>query len=597
MRKKRKKKQPFRGRFYLLAVFYYGFFLLLGLRLFYLQLWQHRFYLALAENQHWRREILPAQRGRILSHDYYPLADNLTTYRLFLILPQFSLSEAKEKTLLSSGVELKQFSPWQELKNFLLQEKVWSEEEGEKMEEQLQKILAGGRIQWLLIAREVGEESREKLEKMFRGIYLQPEANRLYPEGKLAAQVLGFLGENEEGEAQGYFGLEGFYNGDLQGQEGWRFWEKDALGNPIPLGIYRLQPPRDGRDLVLTIDRNLQYLLEEKLNAGVEKYGAKSGTFVLLDPTSGAVLAMASVPSFLPSQWREEEEENLVNRAIGQTYEPGSVLKVLTMGAALEEKVVEPQTRCPCQGPLTIQGHTIRTWNDRYYPQETMAEILQHSDNVGAAWVARKLGLSRYLKYLQRAGLGEKTGIDLEGEEAGIVKPAEDWQEIDLATAAFGQGISVTPLQLSLIFAAVANGGLKPQPYVVEKLIDNGREIKLSHRPPQRLFSEKTSAILRQMLRDVIRKGEFKWFVRQAGLENFPLAGKTGTAQIPRAGGYDPRKTNVTFVGFAPLKQPRFVLLVKLEEPTASIYSAETAAPLWLEMVKELILYFNLTPE
>ncbi|OQX50955.1 hypothetical protein B5M47_02465 [candidate division CPR3 bacterium 4484_211] len=566
---------------------FYLLFLAIILRLFYIQIIRHPQYIALAESQHWQRREIPAVRGRILSSDHYPLAANLKAYDLYLITKDFSTKEKNDSAIDELAKIFTSRGIWEIDPDLDTPEKIINEKK-----EQLKNSLLDENTHWLLTEKQIPEETKKVIEEKFNGVFFERHDRRYYPEGNLAAHVLGFVGANTAGEDQGYFGVEGYYNGDLAGKPGWISLEKDALGHPIPIGGYVISQAVNGRDLILTLNRELQFLLEKKLTEGVEKYGAKSGTFILLEPDSGKILAMGNIPTYRP-----DHRENTPNLAIAQNYEPGSVLKTVVMSAGLQEKVVAPSTTFECLGPLTIQSHQIRTWNNKYHGTESMTEILQHSCNVGAAWLSQQIGLKRYLKYVHAYQLGEKTGIDLEGEAAGIVKPAQDWQEIDLATAAFGQGISVTPIQLAAIFAAIANDGVKMKPFVVEKFKLNSQEITVQPKIAKKVLTRETALALQEMLQKVVEKGEFKWFVEQAGLDKFSLAGKTGTAQIPKEGHYDPHKTNVTFVGFTPVEQPKFVLLVKLEEPSTSTYSADTAVPLWLEMAKELVIYFGISPK
>ncbi|MBU1110733.1 penicillin-binding protein 2 [Patescibacteria group bacterium] len=568
-------------------------------KLFSIQLLQHSHYSALAEGQHWQRETLPAKRGRIYSSDSYPLATSREAYDFYLINTEFDLKiDAEEKT---AG------SAFDQLALLLSEHKIWpsDEEELDTRKAQFRESLNDETVRWLLIQKQLSQETKQVISEKFNGVYFQLHYRRFYPEKTLAAHILGFVGTNAADEDQGYFGLEGYYDRDLAGQPGRLSLEKDASGNPIPAGGYIAKQPQDGYGLTLTLNRELQYLLEKKLQEGVKKYGAKSGTFILLESSSGQVLAMASKPTFDPNYWEKaiappEKDAELIshtNLAISENYEPGSVLKTVVMSAGLQENIVEPSTTFECTGPLTLQGYQIRTWNNRYHGPETMAEVLQHSCNIGASWLSQQLGVEKYYKYVQEYHLGEKTGIDLEGEDSGIIKPKNEWGEIDLATAAFGQGIAVTPLQLATVFSTIANNGVRMPPYIVQKIHQDEREVTVHPPKPERVLSEKNAVKLKRMLQDVVEKGEFKWFVEQSGLDKFAIAGKTGTAQIPKGGTYDPHKTNVTFVGFCPVIEPEFVLLVKLEEPSTSTYSADTAVPLWLEMAKDLIIYFGISPK
>jgi cell division protein FtsI/penicillin-binding protein 2 len=363
------------------------------------------------------------------------------------------------------------------------------------------------------------------------------------------------------------------------------------------VGGYRKVPAEDGRDLVLTINRTLQFIVEKKLNQAVSDYGARGGVVIIMEPRTGAILAMASNDAAPDPEAETKDspktgDEPLRIDPIALTYEPGSVLKALTMSAAIDTNTVKPQTTFMDSGPITVSGYTIDNWDGKHHGEESMIEVLQHSNNIGAAWVAQKLGAKTLRDYFLRFGLGKPTGIDLEGEDTGVVKDLSEWRPIDLATASFGQGVSVTPLQLTRIFAAIANGGELVRPFVVLELHDADRVIKVKPEVVGRPISKKSAEIMVEMLTAAVEGGEAKYY----NIKTHKVAGKTGTAQIPVGGRYDPRKTNATFVGFLP-HDPRFVMLVMLRQPSSSIYAAETAVPLWMDIARELIVYYGIEPD
>ena len=263
------------------------------------------------------------------------------------------------------------------------------------------------------------------------------------------------------------------------------------------------------------------------------------------------------------------------------------------MAAALDARAVTPETICEtCGGPIQIGGYTIRTWNDVYYPNSTMTEVIVHSDNTGMVFAVRKLGLDTLYEYLVRFGIGEKTGIDLEEESKVELRQKKEWKEIDLATASFGQGIAVTGIQMARIVATIANGGVMLKPQVVHK-VEGEVELELKPKPGKRVLSNETARLLTEMMVTAVEKGEAKW----AKPDGYRIAGKTGTAQIPVAGHYDEDKTIVSFVGFAPSENPVFAMLVKLREPQSSPWGSETAAPLWFAIAKDLFYYYGIQPE
>lgn len=596
----------------------------------------HDRYVALAQKQHVIQTTLSAQRGEIYTSDGYPLVINTDAYLMFVVPKEIDDKAQFNKTLIPRIVELVEqldfnlqkdsqktnradleeepaLSLPQTLHALRLQydsnENQWQEKLEDDLKSSLEDLLRQKENLYVPILSKLDPQEKEVISQMdLAGVHFQDEAKRFYPEKEMAAHVLGFVGKDEEGENRGYFGLEGFYDGHLSGRSGYEIWERDVGGRRIPFGLSKLRKPSHGRDLILTIRRELQYLLEKKIKQGVEKYQATNGTAILLDPNSGAVWGMTNYPTFLPEYWFEQigdesdvsKIEIFKNTAISANYEPGSVLKSVNMSIAINEEVVTAESTYQDDGPVTYSGYVVRTWDNKYHGEITMTQILQLSNNTGAAWVGHQIGFDRYAGNIAIFNLGNSLGIDLEGEESGIVRDRQEWRDIDLANMAFGQGISLTPIQLTTAFSSVINGGKLYEPFVVEKIVDHrGSEplvIERSSKLITQTISAETSEKLRLMLRKVVTDGEFKWFVKQAGMDKFEVAGKTGTAQIPVEGRYDPNKTNVTFIGFAPMDEPKFVLLVRLNQPTTSSYSADTAVPLWLDIAKELMIYFEIPP-
>jgi len=566
-------------------------------RLFQLQIIQHHKFTVLAESQHWGTAEIPAARGRIYSADGFPLIANQMAYLIYG--EPSKIKNVKQVSELLAAILTEE--------NLKTQNSKLNEYDLKKEKTQRLLTTLGQDLQWVPLAHKVSPETKERIENLkIEGLGFEEEPKRFYPEGTLAAHLLGFIGSDEQGQDRGYYGLEGFYNGDLRGRPGKIVEEKDASGQPIPVGGYRTIPAVDGRDLFLTLDRTVQFLVEQKLQAAVEKYGAKSGSAIVMEPETGAILVMANFPVYDPSNpytpLVEEEPEELEvsegqeaswkNGAISETYEPGSVLKVLTMSAAIDTKTVEPQTTMQDNGPLTVSGYTVDNWDGKHHGEETMIEILQHSNNCGAAWVAQQLGAKTLRDYFLKFGLGQPLRIDLEDEDTGLVKEPSEWRPIDLANAAFGQGVSVTPLQLVSIFSTIVNGGVMMRPYLVNEIREGDRVISIKPKESARVLSAKSADIMKEMLTAAVEGGESKFY----NLTTHRVAGKTGTAQIPVSGHYDPQKTNATFVGFLP-SHPNFVMLVLLREPSASIYAAETAVPTWMEIAKELTVYYGVEPD
>jgi cell division protein FtsI/penicillin-binding protein 2 len=521
-----------------------------------------------AKGQYQLGKVVSAPRGSIMASDGSLLAARREAWLLYITPPELKEPVAKIADKLAPLLE---------------------DDAG-----RIKSLLAKEGMVWIPIKHKIPSEIKRNIEALgIVGVGFEKEEARAYPEASAAAQLLGFVGKNEEGEDIGYFGLEGYYNLPLVGKSGFLSQEKDAKGIPILLGDFSEISAIGGVNLITHLDKTVQMILEKKLKEGIEKYGAKAGTVIVADPKTGAILGMASYPSYDPLRYSEYSDEYFKNPAISDTFEPGSVFKVLVMAAALDAGAVEPQTKCDiCSGPLRVDKYLIETWNKEYFPDTTMTEVVVHSDNVGMAFVGQKLGADALYDYLDRFGIGQATGIDLQGEVAAPLRKKGTWNIVDLATASFGQGIAVTPIEMVRAVSAIANQGKLPQIRVVAKISGEGWEetIKGENKP---VISLETAEKVKSMMIDAARSGEAKW----TSLKGFKVAGKTGTAQIPIAGHYDAEKTIGSFIGFAPADDPKFIMLVTLREPQTSPWASETAAPLWYAIARDLFLHFGIQPE
>jgi len=564
---------------------------LVGGRLFYWQVITSEDLAAAAEKQHWISFEVPAKRGEIFALDGFPLVSNEEAFLVFASLPDLSeapaaiaaklaplLAPEPDQQYLATGSGLKE-EEWHILKN---------------TEEELKSRLSREDLVWVPLKHKIDRKTRSTIEELeIVGIGFEEEQKRAYPEASSAAHLLGFVGSDINGRDKGYFGLEGFYDLELRGKAGVLRREKDAAGRPILVGEASGEEKRDGRSLALTLDRVVQFIVEEKLKQGLKKYGAMSGSVAIMEPKTGAIMAMTSLPSYDPARFSQFDKELFVNPVVADSFEPGSIFKVLVMAAALDEEVVKPDTRCQqCSGPRNISGYTIRTWNNEYPSNPTMIETIQHSNNVGMVFVGEKLGIEKLVPYLGKFGIGELTEIDLEEETSPPFRPKNEWKQIDLATASFGQGIAVTPIQMVRAVGAIANKGELVKPFLVKKVIGEGEEMIIEPKTVKEVVKPTTARIITEMMVNATDNGEAKW-AKPAG---FRIAGKTGTSQIPVAGHYDEEKTIASFIGFAPADEPKFVMLVTLREPTSSPWGSETAAPLWFDIAEELFTYFGIQP-
>jgi len=596
MRKKKEKENNFR-----LNLLLWGFLfvsVIFVIRLFFIQIIDHEEYKALAQEQYWNLQDIPARRGNILSRDGFMLATTQTYYLLF-IEPQ--KVENKDKLIRDLSESLSVIRS--------ADESVKEEEKSvQKLqlkatyEEKIEGIVNSG-LYWVIVEHNLTPLQKEEIEKLgLVGVGFEEEPVRFYPEGSLAAHVLGFVASNEKGEKQGYYGIEGKLDADLRGKPGRVVEEKDAMGVPILVGGYTKVPPVNGRDIVLTIDRSVQYLVEKHIKEGVEKYDAVSGSVIVMNPMSGQIIALANYPTYDPAKFMDEEKESTqsphrktlerINIAISETYEPGSIMKPLTISSAVDLKKVKPETTFEDKGPVSYSGYVIDNWDYKHYGTQTIIQLLQKSNNIGAAWVGHLVGSKNLSEYLLNFGLGVKGGIDLEGEDTGTVRDYTTWTDIDLANIAFGQGISVTPLQMLGAFNVIANGGELFQPQIILEIREDGKTLTIPPRKVRRVISSETAETMVDMLTEAVSGGESKYF----NLKNYNISGKTGTAQIFVDGNYDPTKTNATFLGFLPGTKS-FSMIVRLDRPSTSPYAAETAVPLWMTITDDLVKYYGIPPD
>lgn len=535
---------------------------------------------------------IPATQGEIFTSDGFPL---VTNQQAFLIYgkPQ-SITDKPESIakLLASNLISEKYATF----SASLPEDIRKQKEVEtaNKESELIKKLSDKNLLWVLLERKSPLTLKEKIESSkITGLGFEKDDKRLYPEASMAAHLLGFVGSDKLGRDTGYFGLEGYYNRQLRGKPGRASIDIDPLGIPILVGKYKSLEPKKGSSLLLTLDRTIQFIVEKNLKEAVERYQAKEGTIIVSDPKSGHILAMATYPNYNPGFFAQYDEELYKNSAVADTFEPGSIFKVITMAAALDLSAIDPSSKCPiCTGPRKIGGFEISTWNKKYYPDSTMTEIIQHSDNIGMTYVAEKLGLDRFYSYIEKFGFGQKTGIDLQEETSGVIRDKNQWRAIDLATASFGQGIAVTPIQILRAIGAFANGGKLNKPQVVYKIIDEEKTEIIKGENEKQVISPKAAAQITEMMVNAVEFGEAQAFKPKG----FRIAGKTGTAQIPVAGHYDPDKTIASFVGFAPADDPKFIMLVIFTEPTTSQFGSETAAPTFFKIARELFNYFGIPP-
>jgi cell division protein FtsI (penicillin-binding protein 3) len=546
-------------------VFFLVLFVVAAGRAFQLQVLQGERLKRLGERQHLKEWIVLPKRGAVMDRAGEPLALSLEAQSVYArphrIHDPGSVSRALAKILNLDVVEVKQ------------------------------KMTSDKSFVW--IKRQIGPQEAAQIQALsIAGIGMFYEPNRYYPQGQLAGQVIGFVGRDSEGLE----GLELHYNGYIRGETGSSVAERDALGRRVLVqGVGGLQIPPGG-DIHLTLDTSIQHLAEKELEATISKYRAKAGTAIVVEPFTGEVLALANYPSFNPNNFSKQSSQQKRNRAIADSFEPGSTFKTILAAAALEEGVVGKDDLFYCEmGKYAYAGKLIHDTHP--YGWLPFSKILQVSSNIGFTKVAEKLKRERYFKYIEKFGFGQITGIDVPGEVPGLLRKPESWSAIDLATHAFGQGISATPMQMVMAYAAIANGGFLMRPYLVRRVVGSKGEVLLENQPHvvRRVVSEKTSRLLASMLKEVTNEGGTG---TMAKVEGFEVAGKTGTAQKADLthGGYAAKRVG-SFVGFVPADAPKLVALVLVDEPEVNVYGGVVAAPVFRNIARGALRHLAVAPQ
>jgi cell division protein FtsI/penicillin-binding protein 2 len=540
-------------------------------------------------------EIEP-MRGLIYDRDGDLLATNVPMY--YLEVEVFQLTQASRKQI-AAVLARTLVLPYEDLYNQLNTD--WGSLGQYRI--RLTREVDGGE-RWPITIDQVAAD-------VLKSFLLDPEApdlsglkpvaapKREYPASALAGHVLGFV--NQEGK--GYFGIEGFYDNWLGGKA------ITVERGYIPPEA-RVQPDTPtGVNLVLTLDLDIQQMTDDILRKAIEDSGSEAGQIIIMDPRNGEILAMAILPSLDPNNYEPwlaelgfeaedletEEEELVINPAVGGQFEPGSTFKILTMAAAIDAGVIEPEDQFIDRGVIEVGGVKIRNWNGGAWGPQTMVGCIQHSLNVCLAYVAsEKLGAASFYEYLTAFGMGRVTGIDLSGEVSGQMRTPRhpEWTQADLGTNSFGQGISVTPVQLIAAVGAVANEGVMVQPHIVRAVVGpEGAYWPKSTTLGRPISAESARTITEMLVQSV--EGE----ARYAHVNGYEIAGKTGTAQIPTENGYDDRWTIASFIGWGPVSDPRFVVLVRLDKPESSPWGSVVAAPVFRDVVERLVAMLEIPPD
>jgi len=565
-------------RFYFLSVIIFFCFVGVIFRLFNLQILKHNSYQEMAANQQQAYQNIYPERGEIFLKDRYieensrslfsPIAINKNFYNVYAVPKDITEKEETAESLaLLLGIDAntikeriyKENDPYEPLKNKVSEDVV-------------------GQIKELNL----------------KGINFETIQRRYFPANEMACHLIGFV-RQANGEAdKGQYGAEEAYNQELSGKPGKAIVEKDSNGQIIPASKEIIEKPEDGADLVLTIDPNVQFFVESKLKEYIDKFKSVSGSVVIMDVQTGKIIAMASYPKFNPNNYGDVKNINVfMNPVMQSTYEPGSIFKAITMAGALDKGVVNPQTTYNDTGKIEVSGKIVQNALKRAEGVQTMTQVLEKSLNLGAVFAQQKLGKSAFKDYVLKFGFGEKTGIDLNGEVRGNVSNLNQDIDVNYANVSFGQGIAVTPIQIVTAFATIANNGIMMKPYVVEKIIRGDKEEEIQPQEIRRVISQDTASRLTAMLVSVVENGH----TQRAGVEGYQIAAKTGTAQIPDpAKGYLENETIHSVAGYFPAFNSRFSMLVKLDRPIGAQYAESTSAPLFGEIAKYVLNYYEIMP-
>lgn len=575
-----------RKRFFLAFLVILIFILIAGL--FYWQVLRGQELKILSEEQAIRNQKQEGLRGQIYTSDGYLLVGNQEVYDLKLDRKNFTGDVDKLSQELAAIIARE---------NWQFQDATDSASRI-AVQQQIESNLINkfnSQANWPQLASQLSNQAKEEILAL-NNPYLAFDSHfaRFYPEASMAAHLTGFVGRDDDGQEIGRYGIEGALEDELKPRKESGWFRTDALGALLAGSNYQLKN-LNGRDVTLSIRRDVQHIAESNLAWGIEHYGADRGEIIILDSRSGKILALATWPNYQQWQYFKYPGEILKNPSLTRLYEPGSTFKVLTVASAIDAGVINPTSVCTkCAGPRQFGTYTIRTWNDEYHPNINITEALEKSDNVAMIFVAELLGQEKFIDYLKKFGIGQSLNIDLQDD--GSTYFPQKIGPVELATISFGQGISTNSLQLLKAVNVIANKGILLEPSILEKVYDHQlqEEIMINQESDRRVISPETAALVSQMMVSSAAHGEAQWIASK----RYTVAAKTGTSQVADPeGGYKSDETIASFIGFAPANDPQFTMLVKLENPQSSPWAAETAAPLWYKTADKLMLLFNIAPD
>jgi len=547
----------------MIACFFFLFGAALGTRLFFLQVIDHEKLVALSKKQYEATKKIVYGRGTIFDRNHNELAMNVEVESVY-VTPSKVKDKKHTARILASHLKVDR-------------------------KEIYKKLTSKKYFAW--VKRKCDLEEVDRLRRLdLPGVGFIAEQKRFYPKRELAANIMGFVGIDNEGFA----GVEHFHHSILKGTTVRRVIEKDARGRNIRSISETEKPKTKSRDIVLTIDEVIQFIAEHHLKKQVEKFQADSGMAIVMEPYTGEIYAIANFPQFNPNKYQAYTEKKRKNRIISNSYEPGSIFKPITAAAALNSGAVEkPSDIFFCEnGEIRIGKKIIREAANHKFGWMSLRNIIAKSSNIGAIKIAQQLGEQNFYNYIRKFGFGKKTGIDLPGESAGQLQNYSRWSGLSLASISFGHEIGITPIQMATALSAIANGGNLMLPHITKAILKNGAVQKtIKPKLIRRVISEKTSRQMIEILKNTVKNGTGAL----AAVPGFETAGKTGTAQIfdQASGSYSKKKYLSSFVGFVPADTPRIVVLVMIENPRKNHWGSKVAGPVFREISKEVLRYLN----
>ena len=559
----------------ILFLFFFGLFCVIVIKLYYVQVFAYEKYADMAKRQHTVDKSLLSSRGEIFlknKDEVYPLGVN-REYYLALLSPRDVADE-------NIPIVAKQISESLDVDYDLVMSKLAKRDDV-----------------YEIVKHKLDREEKERVaSEEIEGLSFVPEYYRFYPGGTLAAHVVGFVGSDGE-DYIGRYGVESYFDEELHGKDGKIVQQRDARGGWLTNTDRIVSEEIDGVDLYLTIDYTVQYEVERILKDAVERYDADSGSVIVMEPKTGKIIALANYPTFAPNEYNKIEDVAVFrNSIVSSEYESGSVFKPITMAMGLDNGKVSPDTTYVDTGSVQVAEYTIKNSEEKVYGKQTMTQVLEQSINTGVIYVEKLVGNEKFKEYVERFGFGNVTGVELPAEADGNISNLDHIRRnVEFFTASFGQGITMTQLQLATAYSALANGGLLMKPQIIEKKVysDGHEEVVESHMV-HRVISEDSSKQIGQMLRSVVVNGHGK----RADVPGYLIGGKTGTAQVANAGkkGYDDAQTIGTFAGYGPINNPRFVIVVRMNNPKTVIWAESSAAPTFGKIMKYLLDFYNIPP-